>query len=196
MRSPSMCRSSPSRPRHSSTPSPLQFFPRGAETKNSRRAAKLRPNIRSKRCPRWDSVPSVILPTARNPLLPRFHADGPSWSRWASSFSGRQPSPHRESPGNASGNVRQRGVAWDFGIIVWPAIPSAREFDFEGMLIQSVAQDWRKPCLCTPAHLPVRRSARPSSAFVIPSMDLVVVSQGLGRLHEADFSGAPGLRRE
>ena len=61
--------------------------------------------------------------------------------------------------------------------------PGAREFDIEGMLMPKWSrQDWRRPCLChaAPADMLAAIGSEYQRLFVIPSMDLVVVRQGLG----------------
>lgn len=61
--------------------------------------------------------------------------------------------------------------------------PGAREFDFENMLMPKWSQqNWRKPCLshAAPSDLVAAIGSGYQRLFVIPSMDLVVVRQGMG----------------
>jgi len=73
-----------------------------------------------------------------------------------------------------------------FGMGFWnnhlASDPGAREFDVENMLIPKWSrQDWRKPCLCraAPSDLVAAIGSGYQRLFVIPSMDLVVVRQGV-----------------
>jgi CubicO group peptidase (beta-lactamase class C family) len=84
-----------------------------------------------------------------------------------------------------------------FGMGFWnnhlAADPGAREFDVENMLIPKWSrQDWRKPCLCraAPSDLVAAIGSGYQRLFVIPSMDLVVVRQGV----DATFRDGEFLR--
>ena len=84
-----------------------------------------------------------------------------------------------------------------FGMGFWnnhlAADPSAREFDVENMLAPKWSrQDWRKPCLChaAPSDLVAAIGSGYQRLFVIPSMELVVVRQGV----DATFRDGEFLR--
>ena len=71
--------------------------------------------------------------------------------------------------------------------------PGAREFDVENMLAPKWSrQDWRNPCLChaAPPDLVAAIGSGYQRLFVIPSMDLVVVRQGV----DATFRDGEFLR--
>lgn len=69
--------------------------------------------------------------------------------------------------------------------------PGAREFDIENMLeLKRQQQDWRNACICrdAPADLVAAIGSGYQRLFVIPSLDLIVVRQGLNaRFSDGDF---------
>ncbi len=92
-----------------------------------------------------------------------------------------------------------RGTAANsaFGMGFWnnraAANPGAREFDIEDMLEKKWSQqDWRSACICraAPPDLVASIGSGYQRLYVIPSLDLIVVRQGL----DAKFSDAEFLR--
>jgi len=124
---------------------------------------------------------------AGNPLLATgFMLTARQWSRMG------QLILHGGSPVLPPGNLLEecfRGTAANeaFGMGFWnnrlASDPGAREFDFENMLMPKWSQqNWRKPCLshAAPSDLVAAIGSGYQRLFVIPSMDLVVVRQGMG----------------
>ena len=82
-----------------------------------------------------------------------------------------------------------------FGMGFWnnrlAADPGAREIDVENMLdLKWQRQDWRKTCLCraAPADLVAAIGSGYQRLFVIPSMELIVVRQGVNaRFSDGEF---------
>jgi CubicO group peptidase (beta-lactamase class C family) len=123
---------------------------------------------------------------AGNPLLATgFMLTARQWSRVG------QLILHGGSPvlqGNLLGECfRGTSANEAFGMGFWnnrlASDPGAREFDFEKMLMPKWSQQvWTKPCIChaAPSDMVAAIGSAYQRLFVIPSMDLVVVRQGMG----------------